>query len=51
MQLKKENITLENGAQGHFIFNDHPELKGKQRPLITMIHGGPFGYGPQDVFL
>jgi acylaminoacyl-peptidase len=49
--FKKETITLENGAQGHFVWNEHPEYKGKRRPMITIIHGGPFGCGPQDMFL
>lgn len=53
--IKKETIKLENGAEGYFftVENDRNPAKGKNGlcPMITLIHGGPFGSSPQDMFL
>jgi hypothetical protein len=42
--IKKETIAIDNGAEGHFIFSE--KFKGEQRPMVTIIHGGPFGCAP-----
>lgn len=47
--IKKETIALDNGAEGHFVFSE--KFKGEKRPMVTIIHGGPFGCAPQDMFL
>lgn len=41
--IKKETIRLDNGAEGHFIYS--PTFEGK-RPVVVIIHGGPFGCAP-----
>jgi len=45
--IRKETLTLDNGAQGHFVYAEG----GSPRPMLLVIHGGPFGCGPQDMFL
>jgi dipeptidyl aminopeptidase/acylaminoacyl peptidase len=41
--IKKETINLENGAEATFVYSS--KFEGK-RPMVLVIHGGPFGYGP-----
>jgi dipeptidyl aminopeptidase/acylaminoacyl peptidase len=49
--INKETIRLENGAEATFTFSTKEEFSTQKRPLVLVIHGGPFGYGPQDIFL
>lgn len=51
--IKKEFVTLENGAEGYFLrmHSDTPALSNGKLPMITLIHGGPFSSSPQDMFL
>ena len=47
--IRKETIVLDNGAEGHFVYSTY--FKDEKRPMVTIIHGGPFGCAPQDMFL
>ena len=51
-------MKLENGAEGYFLrLNDEKLETSPARgenglhPMTTLIHGGPFGASPQDMFL
>jgi len=48
--IKKETISLENGSEAHFIYSTASAFEGKKRPMVLIIHGGPFGCSPQDMF-
>lgn len=47
-KVKGEVISLENGADASFQYPTHCEGK---RPMIVMIHGGPFGASPYHMYL
>lgn len=49
--IKKETLVLDNGAEGHFVYSNAEVFGDKKRPMILIIHGGPFGCAPQDMFL
>jgi dipeptidyl aminopeptidase/acylaminoacyl peptidase len=47
---ERQEIYLENGAQGIFIQPGNLD-KTKRHPMVVILHGGPFGHYPADVFL
>jgi len=56
--MKHEAITLENGAEAYFIrlgdeaISNSP-IKGEngKHPMLVLLHGGPFGASPRDMFM
>eukprot|EP00347_Sterkiella_histriomuscorum_P007160 403350033 len=48
--ITKEVIALENGAEAYFIRSSLLDAT-KKHPMIVILHGGPFGCSPQDMFL
>ena len=46
--IKKDFVTLDNGAEGYFLrmHSDTPALSDGKLPMITLIHGGPFSSSP-----
>ena len=46
--IKKEYVTLDNGAEGYFVrmHQETPALSDGKLPMITLIHGGPFSASP-----
>jgi poly(3-hydroxybutyrate) depolymerase len=45
---KTEIIKLENGADAFFLYPTHVEGK---RPMVVLLHGGPFSASPYQMFL
>ena len=46
--IKKDFVTLDNGAEGYFLrmHSATPALSDGKLPMITLIHGGPFSSSP-----
>jgi hypothetical protein len=51
--IKKDIIKLDNGAEGYFFRLSDDKLKespargeNEKHPMMTIIHGGPFGASP-----
>lgn len=40
--IKKETISLENRAEAHFVYSTASAFEGGKRPMVLIIHGGPF---------
>ena len=47
---KRDIIKLENGAEACFMRAGDLD-KDKKHPMITLMHGGPFGSSPLHMFL
>jgi len=52
--VKIDTLTTPEGAEGYFIRAVDPEgslFAEKQRPTLLVIHGGPHGHAPKDMFM
>ena len=46
--LKTDTIKLDNGADAFFLHPTHVEGK---RPMVVLLHGGPFSASPYHIYL
>ena len=47
---KRDMLKLDNGAEAMFVRAGDLD-KGKKHPMLALLHGGPFGASPFDMFL